>query len=469
MSAQLAPSPAPYNGGVKSEDTIAAISSSTGAGARMILRLSGSRALEIAASLCPVELQTPAGAYLQTLSVRGISVPLHVYVFRAPRSYSGEDLVELHLPGNPPLARLVMRTLLAHGARAAEAGEFTARAYFNGRIGLERAEGVAATIAAHNQEELAAARQLAGGELSRRLAPMMDNLAQVLALVEVGIDFSEEDVTFIGGDLLRARIDDIGQAIAQLLETSARFQRLAHEPQIVLVGRPNAGKSTLLNALVGAERSVVSSTAGTTRDLLSAEVAVDRGMVHLIDAAGIDQSEPENSDDSPQAAIARQMRQQAMHVVASADLVILAHDLVDSDDALALHRRPDLLVLTKLDTCSDEMARDVAHRIGRTGVPTIAVSAKSGANLIELRGMLSNLAFAGSSTGSSTLALNSRHLSALDEARAALNRARAAVDGGPEIIAMELREAIDALGGILGAVTPDDVLGRVFAAFCIGK
>jgi tRNA modification GTPase len=396
------------------------------------------------------------------LSFADLDVPIWLYLFRAPRSYSGEDLAELHIPGNPLLARMLLQELIARGARAAEPGEFTARAYFNGRMGLEQAEGVAATIAAHNQQELAAARQLASGELARRLAPIMDEIVQALALVEVGIDFSEEDVTFISADELRGRIDRLRGAIADLIDTSARFDRLSHEPQFVLIGRPNAGKSTLLNALAGIERSIVSPIAGTTRNLLSAEVALDRGIVRLIDAAGIDDSPPPADKASPASAIARQMHEQAMRAVESADFVLLVHDLSGPEAMLVPPRRANLIILTKLDL----VGWGLPHH-SPDSPPQCAVSAKTGANLDTLRAHFADLAFATAATP--TLALNARHLAALAEARAALDRAGDAAETGSEIVAMELRESLDSLAAILGTVTPDDVLGRVFAAFCVGK
>src|SRR5437764_387899 len=178
-------------------ETIAAISSAVGPAARMIVRMSGGRAVEIAQGLCAELRAEPGSASRARLRMRGLEVGIWVYLFRSPGSYTGEDLVEFHLPGNPLLGQMLLDELITRGARLAEAGEFTARAYFNGRIDLTEAEGVAATIAAQSESELKAARQLFAGELARRLKPAMDLLADTLALTEVGIDFTEEDVTFL--------------------------------------------------------------------------------------------------------------------------------------------------------------------------------------------------------------------------------------------------------------------------------
>jgi tRNA modification GTPase len=448
-------------------DTIVAVSSAVGAAARMIVRLSGTDAAALAGALC-CELPDGGAAARVILRVRGMGVPAWVYRFVAPRSYTGEDLVELHLPGNPLLARILLDELIAGGARPAEPGEFTARAYFNGRIDLTAAEGVAATIAARNEEELAAARQLMAGELARRLRPVMDQLAETLALVEAGIDFSDEDITFLDAAQVHHRAGETIAALRELLESSARFERLSHEPRVVLAGRPNAGKSTLLNALCGIQRSVVSPTAGTTRDVIWAEAVLGRGIVRIVDAAGFEEHPPPASDTSPAAHISRKMHEHAMRALEEGDIVLLLRDITDPRPLLRLSRTPDLIVLTKVDLAEGTTTAQIGGVSGE-GVPVVAVSARTGSNLDELRARLERLAF-GAEGAASGLALNARHRQALQEALAALEEAQAAaLAAGPEVVALGLREALDALGRILGHITPDDVLGRVFATFCIGK
>jgi len=436
---------------VNPADTIVAISSAVGAAARMVVRLSGPLAPNLARALCRLDDPPSPGAARVRLHFADLVVPAWLYVFRAPRSYTGDDLVEFHLPGNPVLCRMLLDHLRSAGARDAEAGEFTARAFFNGRLDLTEAEGVAATIAAQTEDELAAARQLMAGELARRLRPVTDAVAEMLALVEVGIDFSDEDVTFLSPEQVRSRIAEADSALEQLLSDSTRFERLRHEPTAVLVGRPNAGKSTLLNALAGRPRAVTSPVAGTTRDVLSAEVALERGMLRLLDVAGLDAGREESSDS-----IERQMRARALRAVEEADLVILVQDLTDPAPAPAVDRRSDVVVRTK---------SDLAPAIEHAGV---SVSAHTGDGLPALRDRLDRLAF-GERSARTSLALNARHVAAVHEAREALARAASATDGSPEVLALELREALDALGRVVGAVTPDDLLGRIFSTFCIGK
>ena len=465
-------------------DTIAAVSSGVGRAGRMIVRVSGPGACSLAATVwrsgsAPFVQGEPGtrssvspGATRGGLSFAGLTIPgCWAYAFRGPRSYTGEDLVEFHIPGSPLLARMLLHAITGAGARAADAGEFTARAYFNGRMDLAEAEGVAATIAAGNERELRAARQLLAGELARRLRPVTDLVAETLALVEVGIDFTDEDVTFLAAGEVADRAARAGWLLRDLLAQSVRFERLSHEPRVALVGRPNAGKSTLLNALAGHDRALTSPVAGTTRDVLTADVLLRRGLVKLSDAAGLVAEEPGGrealqakvgSDDAP-AHIQRQMYRNALHAVESADVVVLVQDVQDSRPCPVLPRRPDLKLWSKSDL-SDPASRHA---------DALYVSAKSGDGLNRLREELDRLAF-GASTGGgeSVLALNARHVQAVTEAGDALARAaqRARDAGaGAEILALELREALDALGRVTGAISPDDLLGRIFSSFCIGK
>jgi tRNA modification GTPase len=438
---------------MRTDDTIAAISSAAGAGARIVLRTSGADSLAIAAHLSPAEPREDTSVRRVTLHFAGMRVPATRYTFIAPRSVTGEDVVEYHIPGSPLLARLLLDELIRRGARQADAGEFTARAYFNGRIDLTAAEGVAATVAAASERELLAARQLLSGELARRLRPIMDRIAEALALVEAGIDFSDEDVSFISRDEALGRIRNAMQELEDLLAQSARFERLTHEPEMVLVGRPNAGKSTLLNALAGHERAVVSPVAGTTRDAIWAHVRLRRGIVRIIDVAGI--------GASPSSELELKMRDGAIRVIATADVVVIVQDATDSRPPPQLPRSADLLVLSKSDLAQPPNAN------------ALLVSSLNGEGLAALRDKLDLLCFGetgeGAGAGSPSLALNARHVDGVTEALHALQRAAVSVDAGAELLALELREALDALGRILGGVTPDDLLGRIFATFCIGK
>jgi tRNA modification GTPase len=453
---------------MKPDGTIVAISSAAGAAAaRIIVRMSGGEAISIARAIASDDLPDPGGARRCKLHFADLIAPAWVYLFAQGRSYTGEPLVEFHVPGNPLLARMLIDAVVARGARLAEPGEFTARAYFSGRIDLTEAEGVAATIAAHGEQELRAARQLMAGELSRRLVPHLESLVETLALVEAGIDFTDEGITFVTAEEIDRRAAAVDDALRELLDNSARFEPLTHEPSFVLIGRPNAGKSTLLNALARSERAVVSPVAGTTRDVLSAEVRLRRGIVRVIDVAGLDRLGGLPAVTTGVAAdISRMMHEQAIRALESADRVVLVRDLSDDASAVQVDRRADLMVWTKKDLVANP----------REATPgDLQVSAVTGAGMDDLREAMDRLVFGDSpdAAADGVFALNARHRQSIDEAREALARARSLAQYHPrdraELIALELREALDALGRVLGRVTPDDVLARVFATFCIGK
>jgi tRNA modification GTPase len=439
------------------DDTIAAVSSAVGQAARMIVRLSGPAALGLSQHI-GVPFDMRGGSALRCrLMFGGVAVSSWVYVFHTPRSYTGQDLVEFHLPGSPVLVKMLLEHLLKAGARLAEPGEFTARAWFNGRMSLTDAEGVAATIAAGSEQELTAARQLMAGELARRLEPVMESLADTLALLEVGIDFSEEDVTFLSIAQVRHRVGQADAALLGILRDSTLIESLAHEPRVVLTGRPNAGKSTLLNALAGSERAVVSPIAGTTRDALSARVALPRGYIQVVDVAGLEElSEP--LDDPSE--IDQKMRRHALRELEAADVIVWVEDSSDPRPRLQQAGNAKLVVRSK---------SDLAQGMVQCNRAELFVTAITGAGMGELKRRLDALCFGESGFGTA-LALNRRHLQAIEQARAALSRLLEELPKFQgEFLALELREVLDALGGVLGQVTPDDVLGRIFAGFCIGK
>ena len=430
------------------DDVIAAIASPVGVCAKIVLRVSGAGSGAVVANLLSPAGPLPTrGVVRARICVDGLTFPATLLLFEHGKSYTGEESAELHVPGNPLLARLTLEQLFAAGAKPAEPGEFTARAFFNGRLDLTEAEGVAATISATSGRELDAARRLGAGELTRRLRPIIDTLTQTLALVEAGIDFSEEEIRFITPEQVRQNASATQEQLRRLLSASASFERLAHEPLIVLCGRANAGKSSLLNALARRQRAVVSPVAGTTRDLLSAEVKLARGMVRLIDTAGLE------TETAAQGPIARQMREMAMQGIEQADLVILIHDGGDADLPVALPRPPDLVVMTKCDI----------HK----SVGAVAVSAVTGEGMDDLRQLLDQLAFG--SAGDATLALNARHVRQIGQALSDLEELTSGDLRQEELMAEHLRAASDALGEITGLVSTDDLLDRIFSSFCIGK
>lgn len=386
-------------------------------------------------------------------------------VMHAPHSFTGEDTIELILPGNPTLAQRIMDDIIATAAqrsipaRRATAGEFSARAFMNGRMSLTQAEGVAASISAESDAELAAARMLQSGAVGDRMEQLANTLADALALVEAGIDFTDQDdVVAISPASLRERLESVLAAIRSHLNSAVPIEQLRASPWVVLVGEPNAGKSSLFNALIGKERAVVSELAGTTRDVLVEPITIPTqagpAEVMLADLAGLDASDK---------TINALMQQHAMEARQRADLIVRC---VPIDEKIETENESELLVRTKADMKPTDSIR---------GFP---ISAHTGMGLTELRQTIATrLAHRTHAHAADVVALLPRHASALhiaaDMLTAALNALRTNTSERhleqPELLAADMRSALDELAAFVGNMTPDDVLARVFAKFCIGK
>jgi tRNA modification GTPase len=429
-------------------DTIAACATPWGHAHRALVRLSGP--LAFSAAGCPAP--PSRGLVRTTFALGGVKLPVLLAAFPAPRSYTGEDLAELQFAGSPFLVERVLHALTsAPGVRLAQPGEFTARAYLNGRVSLEQAEGVAAVISAATREQLDAARDLLNGRTGDSYRAMTDELATLLALVEAGIDFTDqEDVVAIDAATLDRRLGTLRDAISAHLGGDAAAESLTTLPRVALVGRPNAGKSTLFNALLGRHRAVASPVPGTTRDVLSEPLDLSREApgaptVLLQDLAGLD-----SSDDGPAQAAARE-------ALVRADLLIWCDPTGRFDAApLNLPARSTIRVRTFADRPHAGPSSE-----------DLAVCALDGWRLPVLRRAIADAATTAHAAG--VAALLPRHRRALLDACAHVEAARAASGQGSEVVAQSLRLALDELGSLAGRVTPDDVIGRVFATFCVGK
>ena len=395
------------------------------------------------------------------------SLPALALYCRAPHTFTGEDTLEIQLPGNPALLERIVGSLLKSlrtidaRARLAEPGEFARRAFAAGRIDLTKAEGIAATIGATCDAQLRAAAQLRTGALGRWSTTLVDELAQTLALVEAGIDFvDQDDVVAITPAALDDRLIAVDAELAGLLGRCRSWSSLEALPWVVLVGPPNAGKSTLLNALLGRTRAVTSDAAGTTRDVIAEPLALpDGGEVMLVDIAGL---------DAAAAVLDRSMQRAAQDAISRADLVLRL--IPPPSESRSAHRTelPSHIPAIDVNTKSDIHSSDA----------TLAVSAVTREGLDALlRAIDTAMHDRAVSLGAEMFALRPRHRAELDAAVAAIADARAMVSpqrdastlAEMELIAAYLRAALDALGALGGAMTPDDVIGKVFATFCVGK
>ena len=448
-------------------DTIIAVSSPPGRSQRTLVRLSGPEACRL------VGLQDAGrGCLRHELLLPEGSLPVLALVARAPASYTGDDLVELLLPGSTCLVDRVRAHLhrfaidRSIALREATPGEFTARAYFNERIDLLQAEGIAEVIHAETDAQLSAARNLASGELGSMAEHLAGELTRLAALVEAGIDFTDqEDVVAIEPDRLRAALAELAGELDVGLEGAVAIESLDSIPNVVLVGRPNAGKSSLFNALLGRERTVVADQEGTTRDVLREPLTLvlPDGVLELmlVDVAGLGGEPLPAHTPSIQQAMDRRARE----AMESADLLVRCTPTGESP----LELPPDggakvLDVRTKSDRAGFEAGQEAG----------VLVSARTGAGIDSLRDAITAaLGATPNVPASGRLVLGARHDSVLRQCRESIRSTIELLDRSgtapAELLAVTLRSGLDEIGSLLGRVTPDDILEHVFASFCVGK
>jgi tRNA modification GTPase len=441
-------------------DTIAAIATPLGVGGIGVVRVSGPRARQIAQMLCGRSLPPRRACLVRFLDADNGTLDEGIaLLFSAPRSYTGEDVLELQGHGGPVVVNQVLRRCLDLGARLAEAGEFTKRAFLNGRLDLAQAEAVADLIVARTDQAAKSAARTLTGEFSRRVARFQEELTALRVLLEGALDFPEEGIDFIGEAGVRDRLQALVGALVGAERAGTVGKILREGISIALVGPPNSGKSSIINALCEDDVAIVTSIPGTTRDLVKEVVQIDGVPVQVVDTAGLRLT----ADPVEELGIAR-----TWGAVAAADVVVV---VLDASSAVGL----DADAVGRLPT---ETRRIWAHnKIDLVGRPSSAesrcdgihiwLSARTGAGLGELRRALVSFEHEGGDV-ESAFAARERQLRALRSAREFLGRAVEILEE-PEIAAEELRLCQEALSEITGEVVADDILGEIFAKFCIGK
>lgn len=442
-------------------ETIVAIATAPGAGGVGIVRLSGPNAHDIAHRISGKFLSPRMATYACFMAADGevIDDGIAVY-FAGPASYTGEHVVELQAHGSPVLLRQVTARCVELGARQARPGEFSERAFLNGKLDLAQAEAVADLIAAGDERAARAARRSLDGVFSQQVTAVMARVLAIRVHVEAAIDFADESLDTLGGAALRKQLDAVRSDLTRLQDDAERGQKLRDGLHVVLVGPPNAGKSSLLNALAGSERAIVTEIAGTTRDLLRETIRLDGVEVTMVDTAGL-----REAGDAIEAEGIRRARAE----LARADLALVVVDARDPQagrDALIqaiqpatqcvwVHNKTDLLTQVP-----ENISPDTVHVSTRTGV---------GLEVLHQR----LLALSGTSAGdagSGTFSARARHVHALALAARHLHAASLELQNERlELAAEALSEAYSALGSIAGKVDADGLLGHIFSAFCVGK
>ena len=455
-------------------NTIAAIATAPGRGGIGIVRLSGPQAASIASRLCDTEFTPRHAHYANFKGDQGERIDSGIALFfPGPASFTGEDVVELQGHGGPVVLDMLLQRCCALGARLAEPGEFSLRAFMNDKIDLAQAEAIADLIAATTEAGVRSAHRSLQGVFSKEVTELINQVVSLRIYVEAAIDFPEEEIDFIEAGEVRDKLDRIAMQLSDVINRAGQGRIIRDGMKLVIAGRPNAGKSSLLNALSGEDSAIVTPIPGTTRDVLREHIQIDGMPLHIVDTAGL----RESADTVEREGISR-----AWQEMESADHILLVVDDSDRRDRDAdadtlwpeLHQRvsrdvPITIVHNKCDLTGRPPAVDVKEDTGEEGF-VVTVSARTGAGLDLLKDLLKTaMGFHGATAHGFTA--RRRHIDALVRAQQSLDQGRLQLSelGAAELLAEDLRRCHDQLGEITGAMTPDELLGEIFSSFCIGK
>jgi len=449
------------------EETIVALATPSGTGAIGVIRLSGPDAIIIANSVFKGKDLTKQSSHTihfgNVVDDDMILDEVLVSLFVGPKSYTRENVVEISCHGSAYIIESIIKLLIKKGARLAKAGEFTLRAFLNGQMDLSQAEAVADLIASNSKASQQVALQQLRGGFSNQLQGLRDQLVQFASLIELELDFAEEDVEFANRDQLKKLIHDITRVISALVQSFELGNAIKQGVNTVIAGRPNAGKSTLLNALLNEERAIVSHIPGTTRDTIEEILNINGINFRLIDTAGI----REATDAIEKIGVERTMEK-----IAQSALVIYVYDAAtliaeELNNDLAKLQQQGVTILTVANK-ADLLSLEKIEELNQSNI--IAISAKEKTAINDLRSKIYHSAIKEQLDGNETLVTNIRHLEALQRTEEALANVLRGIDSvTSDFLSMDIKQALHYLGEITGAVTTDDLLDNIFSKFCIGK
>jgi tRNA modification GTPase len=466
------------------DDTICAISTPPGRGAIAVIRCSGPGAIRIGERIIRLpaekgELSKQAGNTLHFCHVMDGEQLLDQVVlslFRAPHSYSGEDILEISCHGSPYIQKRILELLVQSGARMATAGEFTMRAFLNGKLDLTQVEAIADLIASGSTAAHRVAMSQMRGGFTREIKKLRDRLLHFTSLVELELDFGEEDVEFADRPQLRSLLNEITGVLEHLKDSFTLGNVIKNGIPVAIVGKTNAGKSTLLNLLLSEDRAIVSEIEGTTRDSIEDVISIRGIHFRLIDTAGLRHT----TDEIEKLGIERTWQK-----IDQASIVLLVLDInSDPDEMVRLRNemkampgtagKRSIIALNKIDLLSPQELsgkQDMVEKIFNDGEVIVPLSARSGTHLSHLEQSLVNASGAVSTDENDVIITNLRHFEALDKALSAMHRATSGLSSGMtgDLLSQDIREAMHYLGEITGEITNDEVLGNIFKNFCIGK
>jgi tRNA modification GTPase len=452
------------------DDTIVALATPQGIGAIGVIRLSGNKAFQVANELFPskdLTLQASHTLHVGFMQMGGqVLDEVVLSLFKGPRSYTGEDVIEISCHGSPYIQQQIISACVSKGARLAKAGEFTQRAFLNGKLDLAQAEAVADIIAANTAASQKAAMHTMRGGFSSALKNLRERLIQFSALIELELDFSQEDVEFADRKAFYELINELTDSTRTLIKSFQLGNVIRNGVSVAIIGKPNAGKSTLLNTLLNENRAIVSEIPGTTRDTIEEIINIHGILFRLIDTAGI---RAHTNDVIESAGIERSLAK-----MREAELVLYLFDVADPISEIELRKKEMeekglnyLLVGNKVDAIVESKLKELS-----TAVPeVILISAKKGEGTEKLKEEMANIILKGNVASENTVVTNARHYHALVEAEKSLGDIKTGLDNKLpcDLLALDIRRCLHYLGEITGEVNNEEMLDFIFSKFCIGK